>query len=186
MPRSTTSHDDDFAHYVERIVAEMPAEVPIEPDGWRPLNAPWYRTTPAVTAVGAIAAACVLIGVSAFLLVYHRDSTGQRGSSTHNTSGSVAPTPERSAPPSSGTPNPPAPSSDVETPTPGSPTPGSPTSGAAPSGAAPSGAEPSASTQDAPPAVPPPPASSAPNLSTQVTRPPDISVRPTHRPAFPS
>ena len=55
MPRSTTSHDDDFAQYVERIVAEMPAKVPVDPDGARPLNAPWYRTTPAVTAVGAIA-----------------------------------------------------------------------------------------------------------------------------------
>ena len=40
MPRSTTSHDDDFAQYVERIVAEMPAKVPVDPDGARPLNAP--------------------------------------------------------------------------------------------------------------------------------------------------
>lgn len=171
MPRSTTSHDDDFAQYVERIVAEMPAEVPIDPDGPPPLNAPWYRTTPAVTAVGAIAAAVVLIGVSAFLLVYHRDSSEQWGSTTHNTSSSSASAPPQSASPSSGTPNPPAQPSGADTPAPEAPT---------------SGAAPSASAQDTPPSAPPPQASPAPNLSTQVTRPPDISVRPTHRPAFPS
>lgn len=171
MPRSTPSHDDDFAQYVERIVAEMPAKVPVEPTGSRPLNAPWYRTTPAVTAVGAIAAAVVLIGVSAFLLVYHRDGSTPRGSNTrdHQPS-STASTPARSAPPGSESSTTPAPPSDTGTPSPGVPT---------------SEAPPPASTQNLPPAGPPTSASAAPNMSTQVTRPPDISVRPTHRPAFP-
>lgn len=178
MPRSTTSHDDEFARYVERIVAEMPAEVPADPDGSRPLNAPWYRTTPAVTAVGAIAAAIVLIGVSAFLLVYHRDGSPHRDSNSrdHQPS-STASTPERSAHPNSESATSPAPPGDTGAPTPATPTPVTPTSGEAPA---------PASTQDVSPAAPPPPASPAPNLSTQVTRPPDISVRPTHRPAFPS
>jgi len=167
VPRSTTSHDDDFAKYVERIVAEMPAEVPFDPHGPRPVNGPWYRTTPAVTAVGAIAAAVVLIGVSVFLLVYHRDSTERRESTPHS---SPSPTPERSASPTPDIPSPPAPPSDTETleSTP-------PNSEEAPS----------ASTQYVPPAGPPAPTSPPPNLSTQVTRPPEISVRPTHRPAFP-
>lgn len=171
MPRSTTSHDDDFAQYVERIVAEMPAQVPLDPDGSRPLNAPWYRTTPAVTAVGAIAAAIVLIGVSAFLLVYHRDGSTPRGSNTrdHQPS-STASTPAPSASPSSESTASPAPASDTGTPSPGAST---------------AEAPPPASTQYVPPPGPPTSASAAPNMSTQVTRPPDISVRPTHRPAFP-
>lgn len=171
MPRSTTSHDDDFAQYVERIVAEMPAKVPVDPDGARPLNAPWYRTTPAVTAVGAIAAAVVLIGVSAFLLVYHRDGSTPRGSHTrdHQPS-STASTPARSASPTSQSAASPAPTSDSVTPSPGAPTSEAPLP---------------ASTQDVTPPGPPTSASAAPNMSTQVTRPPDISVRPTHRPAFP-
>lgn len=171
MPRSTTSHDDDFAQYVERIVAEMPAQVPVDPDGSRPLNAPWYRTTRAVTAVGAIAAAVVLIGVSAFLLVYHRDGSTPRGSNTrdHHPS-STASTPARSASPSPESTASPAPPSDTGTPSPGASTSEAPLP---------------ASTQDVPPPGPPTSASAAPNMSTQVTRPPDISVRPTHRPAFP-
>lgn len=174
MPRPTTSNDDDFAQYVERIVAEMPVDVPGEADQRPRSNGPWFRTTPAVTAVGAIAAAIVLIGVSAFLLVYHRDSSAQRGSTSrdHQPS-STASTPAHPASPSSGAPHPSAPPSETASPTPGAPPP-------------PSEAAPSASTQYIPPAGPPPSASPAPNLSTQVTRPPDISVRPTHRPAFPS
>ena len=139
---------------------------------FRPAPAPWYRTTPAVLAGGAIAAALVAIVVSAVLLVAHR-SHGRDEPST-----AVDPSPSASA-------SAVAPSRSEEPSAVPSPPPSSESSSSAPSEAT------SANTQYVPPsthAQPPAPNSVAPthtNITTPITRPPEISVHPTPHPAFP-
>ena len=172
MPFPPTSRDDDFAEYVDGIVKEMviPADDFDDADSRR-VSAPWHRTTLAFLATISIAAGLVLIAVSTVLLVSHREQTDRAGSSAPSRPAStVAATPAHSATPGPSSP-PPVPSN------PPSPAP----------------APPSASTQHAPPPPPagpppaaPPPAPAPPNLHTAVTRPPVISVQPTHRPVFPN
>lgn len=143
-------------------VAADEAFDPFAPDAfWFP-ERPWYRKKQATLALGAIGAAVVAILIAAVLLV-SLDS-GSDGSTER--SPSVTTTPSTTALTSSQAPEPPPP------PPPPPETP------------------PSAQTQSTwvpqYPQYPRQNGGDRPNVTTPQTRPPQISVRPTHRPAFPN
>ena len=162
--------------------APVDADPPTDPgmapvafdDGFDPFAAdafwfperPWYRKSSATTAFVAIGVAVVAMVVAAVLLV-SRDS-GESGGSTDTTTStpvSTAPstTPLTSSPPPEAPPPPPPP-------------PESPPAPAPPQGTwAPQY-----------PQYPSQNGAGRPNVTTPQTRPPQISVRPTHRPAFPN
>ena len=132
---------------------------------WFP-ERPWYRKSSATIAFAAIGAAVVAMVVAAALLV-SRDS-GESGGSTDATTStpvSTAPstTPLTSSPPPEAPPPPPPP-------------PESP----------PASAQPRGTWAPQYPQNPAPNGGDRPNITTPQTRPPQISVRPTHRPAFPN
>lgn len=123
---------------------------------WSP-RAPWYRTTPAILAGGAIAAGVVLIAVSAVLLYTHRSHDLPVSTPVPFTT-NPAPTPPTPVPPhTSGT-------SSTDTP---SPTTSSTTSST----------EPSTSPSPEPPSpVPPPPTSEADSSPAAPAPAPEQSV----------
>jgi hypothetical protein len=130
---------------------------------WFP-ERPWYRKRSATIAFVAIGIAVVAMVVAAVLLV-SRDS-GESGGSTDTTTStpeSTAPstTPLTSSPP----PEPPPPPPPTESPP--APPPQGTWAPEYPRNPAPNGAD-------------------RRNVTTPQTRPPQISVRPTHRPAFPN
>jgi hypothetical protein len=132
---------------------------PFAPDAfWFP-ERPWYRKKQATLAMGAIGAAVVAILVAAVLLV-SLDS-GDTDRSTNTPSATVTSEPSTTGSTSSPPPELPPPPPPPETP---------------------------AQTQNTwVPQYPQYPRGSSdrPNVTTPQTRPPQISVRPTHRPAFP-
>ena len=135
---------------------------PFAPDAfWFP-ERPWYRKKQATLAIGAIGAAVVAMLVAAVLLVsLDSDDSGR---STNTPSATVTSTPTTTGLTSSQPPEPPPP------PPPPPETP------------------PSAQTQSTwAPQYPQYPQNGGdrPNVTTPQTRPPQISVRPSHRPAFP-
>lgn len=146
---------DDLDEYDDRpVFARTSLEI-------KPAPAPWYRTGPAMFALGAIGLAVVAIVVAAVLLV-SRDSLGP---------GDVEP----AAPSTSSSPSPIAPSPSASRTVP-STSPAATTSASSESPPPPPVSEPSSA-----------PGSNGPEIGvtrTPVTRSP-ISVRPTQRPAFP-
>ncbi|TGD89200.1 hypothetical protein BayCH28_07520 [Mycolicibacterium sp. CH28] len=125
---------------------------------WFP-ERPWYRKKEATLAIGAIGAAVVAIVVAAVLLV----SLGSDDSEPATPSTTATTTPS-TTPLTSSAVSPPPPPPPPETP-------------------------PSAQTQTWVPQYPQYPRQNGgerPNVTTPQTRPPQISVRPTHRPAFPN
>jgi hypothetical protein len=149
-----------------------PAMAPVAfDDGFDPFAAdafwfperPWYRKQSATIAFAAIGAAVVAMLVAAVLLV-SRDS-GESGGSTDTTTS----TPVTSAP--STTPLTSSPPPELPPPPPESP---------------PASAQPRGTWAPQYPQYPPQNGSDRPNITTPQTRPPQISVRPTHRPAFPN
>jgi len=141
---------------------------PFAPEAFRLPERPWYRNKPAMAALGAITAAVLAIIVAAVLLVAL--DSGDPGQPPVGTSTTVTTAPTTTALTSNSPPEPPP------------PPPPPPSDGPPPDG-------------------PPPPAETGiteatqyprqnqnnrPNVTTPQTRPPDISVRPTHRPAFPN
>lgn len=158
--------------------AEPPTDPGMAPvafdDGFDPFAAdafwfpeqPWYRKSSATIAFVAIGVAVVAMVVAAVLLV-SRDS-GESGGSTDTTTAPPATsapstTPLRSSPPPEAPPPPPPP--------PESPAPPAP---------------PQATWVPQYPQYPSQNGADRPNVTTPQTRPPQISVRPTHRPAFPN
>ena len=136
---------------------------PFAPDAfWFP-ERPWYRKKQATLAMGAIGAAVVAIVVAAVLLV-SLDS-GDSGRSKDTPSATVT-----SAPTTTGLTSSPSP----EPPPPPPPPPETPPSAQPQSTWAPHIRNIRTNGGDRP------------NVTTPQTRPPQISVRPTHRPAFPS
>jgi hypothetical protein len=134
---------------------------PFAPDAfWFP-ERPWYRKKQATLAMGAIGAAVVAIVVAAVLLV-SLDS-GDSGRPDNNPSATVTSEPTTTGLTSSQAPEspPPPPPPPLETP-------------------------PSAETQGTWRPQYPQNGGERPNVTTPQTRPPQISVRPTHRPAFPN
>lgn len=135
---------------------------PFAPDAfWFP-ERPWYRRKQATLALGAIGVAVVAIVVAAVLLVALDSNDSEGSKSTPSTTVTTPPTTTglTSSPPAPPPPPPPPP----ETP-------------------------PSAQTQGTwVPQYPQYPRSGGDrtNVTTPQTRPPQISVRPTHRPAFPN
>lgn len=127
---------------------------------WFP-ERPWYRKQSATIALWAIGAAVVAMVVAAVLLVV-RDSGESGGSDSTATPGTTAPS--TTAPTRSQSPEPPPPPP---------PPPESP----------PASAEPRNTWV---PQYPRQADNDRPNVTTPQTRPPQISVRPTHRPAFPN
>jgi len=137
---------------------------------WFP-ERPWYRKRSASVALAAIGVAVVAMVVAAVLLVA-RDS-GEAGSSTDTTTAppvTTAPstTPLTSSPPPEPPPPPPPP-----------PPPESPPASAQPRGTW-------APQYPQYPQYPQQNGGDRPHIITPQTRPPQISVRPTHRPAFPN
>ncbi|WP_052960163.1 hypothetical protein [Mycobacterium sp. EPa45] len=134
---------------------------PFAPDAfWFP-ERPWYRKKQATLAIGAIGAGVVAILVAAVLLVaLDSDDSGHSKTTPSSTSTTPATT---TALTSSQPPEPPPP----PPPPPGSPPPAPPQGTWAPRYPQQSGGD-------------------RPNVTTPQTRPPQISVRPTHRPAFPN
>lgn len=131
---------------------------------WFP-ERPWYRKSSATAAFVAIGVAVVAMLVAAVLLV-SRDSGESKGptDATTSTPESTAPstTPLASSPPPEAPPPPPPPESP--------PPPEQPGGTWAPQY----------------PRNPPQNGGDRPNVTTPQTRPPQISVRPSHRPAFPN
>jgi hypothetical protein len=132
---------------------------------WFP-ERPWYRKSSATIAFVAIGVAVVAMVVAAVLLVSR--NSGESGRSTDTTTAppvSSAPstTPLTSSPPPEAPPPPPPPP-------PESPPPPPPQGTWAPQY----------------PQYPSQNGAGRPNVTTPQTRPPQISVRPTHRPAFPN
>jgi len=132
---------------------------------WFP-ERPWYRKSSATVAFAAIGVAVVAMVVAAVLLI-SRDS-GESGGSTDATTSkpvtsSPSTTPRSSSPPTEAPPPPPPP-------------PASP----------PASAQPRGTWAPQYPQNPQRNGGDRPNVTTPQTRPPQISVRPTHRPAFPN
>lgn len=150
-----------------------PAMAPVRfDDGFDPFAAdafwfperPWYRKRSATVALAAIGAAFVAILVAAVLLVAREsEETPGHSGTTSTTPATTAPstTPLTSSPSPEPPPPPPPPPSESAPPAQPGPTwvPRYPQNGG--------GAD-------------------RPNVTTPQTRPPQISVRPTHRPAFPN
>jgi hypothetical protein len=132
---------------------------------WFP-ERPWYRKSSATVAFVAIGVAVVAMLVAAVLLV-SRDSGESGGSTDATTSTPVTSAPSTTTPLSS-SPPPEAP--------PPPPPPESP----------PAPAEPQGTWVPQYPQNPQQNGGDRPNVTTPQTRPPQISVRPTHRPAFPN
>lgn len=152
MPVAQTDHGAP----AEDLVSDFD---PFAPFAFQP-EAPWYRSTRAMIAVGAIGAAAVAMLVAAVLLVAGGGGGADR-------SGTVTPLPSSTTSPPSTTPV------TSEPPPPPPPPPVSP--------------PPSAGIQNTyVPQYPRQSQGSRPNVTTPQTRPPEISVRPTHRPAFPN
>ncbi|MBB3748088.1 hypothetical protein FHT44_000549 [Mycolicibacterium sp. BK634] len=160
---AAVAHGDDLDPPTD---PELPAIVldegfdPFAPDAfWFP-ERPWYRKKQATLAMGAIGAAIVAIVVAAVLLVSL--GSGDSEPSTNTPSATVTSEPTTTALTSSQPPEPPPP------PPPPPETP--------------------AQTQNTwYPQYPQYPRNGGdrPNVTTPQTRPPQISVRPSHRPAFP-
>ncbi|MGY4710937.1 hypothetical protein ACXDF8_15470 [Mycolicibacterium sp. CBM1] len=144
------------------VVAVEEGFDPFAPDAfWFP-ERPWYRKKQATLALGAIGAAVVAILIAVVLLVA-LNSDDSDDATTPSTTRTTAPS--TTALTSSQAPEPPPP------PPPPPETP------------------PSAQTQTWVPQYPQYPRQNGgdrPNVTTPQTRPPQISVRPTHRPAFPN
>ncbi|MCX2933867.1 hypothetical protein ORI20_26705 [Mycobacterium sp. CVI_P3] len=164
-PKSaTTSRDDDQDPPTDPALPAVVLEEgfdPFAPDAfWFP-ERPWYRKKQATLAMGAIGAAVVAIVVAAVLLASL--DGGDDGRSKNNPSATTS-APTTTALTSSRPPEPPPPPP---------PPPESP---------------PSAQTQGTwAPRYPQYPQNNGgrPHVTTPQTRPPQISVRPSHRPAFP-
>ena len=137
---------------------------------WLPQR-PWYRKSSATVAFAAIGVAVVAIVVAAVLLA-SRDS-GESGRSTDATTS----TPVSSAP--STTPL-------TSSPPPEAPPPPSPPPPESPPESPLESAQPRDTWTPQNPQNPAPSSADRPNITTPQTRPPQISVRPTHRPAFPN
>ena len=174
-PRPAVASDSGVAPIDDAGPPTDPGMAPVAfDDGFDPFAAdafwfperPWYRKSSATVAFAAIGAAVVAMVVAAALLV-SRDS-GESGGSTDATTStpvSTAPstTPLTSSPPPEAPPPPPPP-------------PESP----------PESAQPRATWAPQYPQNPSQNGGDRPNVTTPQTRPPQISVRPTHRPAFPN
>ncbi len=132
---------------------------------WFP-ERPWYRKSSATVAFVAIGVAVVAMVVAAVLLV-SRDS-GESGGSTDATTSTPVSSAPSTAPLSSSPP--------PEAPPPPPPPPESP----------PASAQPRGTWVPQYPQYPSHNGADRPNVTTPQTRPPQISVRPTHRPAFPN
>ncbi len=129
---------------------------------YRP-DSPWYRSRTATVALAAIAVAVVAILIASVLLVSGKwtiDETPFTRTSPAPTSSAV-PTPTTTPPTSPPAPPPPPPPAPTENPAPAYP----------PNTYAPARPRPTEGTRR--------------HVTTPETRPPDISVRPTHRTAFP-
>ncbi|MCI4673750.1 hypothetical protein [Candidatus Mycolicibacterium alkanivorans] len=153
-----------------------PAMAPVRfDDGFDPFAAdafwfperPWYRKHSATVAFAAISVALVAMLVAAVLLVSR--NSGESGGSTGTSSSTTAPstTPPTSSPPPQPPPSPPPPPA---------PPPESP----------PASAQPRGTWAPQYPHYPRQNGGDRPNVTTPQTRPPQISVRPSHRPAFPN
>lgn len=135
---------------------------PLDPRAFEP-EVPWYRTSRAVAALGAIGIAVIALLIAAVLLMAggwgedRPDSTNPASTTTAPSSSATTTTPRSSALP----PPPPPPPPPESTP-------------------------PSAGTRTYWPQYPRQSDGDRPNVTTPRTRPPDISVRPSHRPAFPN
>ncbi|MFN8032822.1 MAG: hypothetical protein U0Q47_05890 [Mycobacterium sp.] len=155
-----------------------PAMAPVTfDDGFDPFAAdafwfperPWYRKRPATIALTAIGIAVAAMLVAVVLLVA-LDSGEDTGGTTDTTSTpattAASSTPQRSSPPPEPPPPPPPPP---------------------PSEGPPPPAQPGATWVPQYPQSPPQNGGGGrPNVTTPQTRPPQISVRPSHRPAFPN
>jgi hypothetical protein len=166
---AATSHSDDLDPPTDPALPALAGEEgfdPFAPDAfWFP-ERPWYRKKQATLALGAIGVAAVAMLVAAVLL-----ASPDSGDSGHSNTTPSATTP--SAPTTTDL------SSSQPQPQPQPPPPPPPP---------PSPSLPSAQTQGTwAPQYPQYPQSGGdrPNVTTPQTRPPQISVRPTHRPAFP-
>lgn len=144
---------------------------PFAPEAFRFPERPWYRKKPAMAAIIAITAAVLAIIVAAVLLVAL--DPGNPGRSPVDTSTTVTTAPTTTAPTTTeltGTSSP-------EPPPPPPPSEGPPPDGPPPPAETGSTEAPQAPRQTQ---------NDRPNVTTPQTRGPDISVRPTHRPAFPN
>ena len=140
---------------------------PFAADAYRPIT-PWYRKPSALAALGAIVAAVAAVLIAAFLLLSGKWTVGT-GSHT-DTSPAPAPDATTSAPATTPLTSPPPP------PPPAPPPPPPP---------APQNRAPANPGHTYAPVYPRQNDDNRRNVTTPETRPPDISVRPTHRPAFP-
>ena len=140
---------------------------PFAADAYRPLT-PWYRRPSALAALGAIMLAVAAVLIAAFLLLSGKWTVGT-GSDTDT---SPAPTPDATTSSPATTP--------LTSPPPPPPPPPPPLPAEAPQNRAP--ANPGNTYA---PVYPRQTQDGRRNVTTPETRPPDISVRPTHRPAFP-
>ena len=163
-PVADTPPDDDTDPPTDPALPVVTADDgfdPFAPDAfWFP-ERPWYRKKQATLALAAIGVAGVAILVAAVLLVALDSDDSEQSNTTPSTSTSSPPTTTAltSSQPSEPPPPPPPP--------PESPPPAPPQGTGYPR-------------------YPQQNDGGRPNVTTPQTRPPQISVRPTHRPAFPN
>jgi hypothetical protein len=166
MPVARLEPPEELDYYADDFEEDFEPEFgDVFDHDYQPPAPPWYHSTSAVLATGAIGAAVIAILVSAVLLV-SRGVGRTPDPPTDVVQPSISTgTPSRSQDPATIATNPPS-ASDMSSPP------------AIPSA--------SAITQHTPQAPAPTRAPATRVNNGPQTRPPDISVRPTHRPAFPN